>query len=403
MNPPRSSPKAAGRPAFWAGADLITADAVILATGAWNDAWPAQLAAAVPVGPQRGQIIHLDLPGTDTSGWPVITGSGDPYLLAFPPNRIVAGATREDGTGFDYRVTAGGQAGLLTATLARAPGLASATVAETRVGFRPFAPDGLPVLGRAPGLENVWLVTGLGATGLTVGPYAGATAADLACGDPPPLDLTPYDPGRFGALDLRRPVANFRHMCGKSDLIMGRAPTSPVQRAQREARPGIHVIGTPVADLPDPEPIGVNPHRRDEDDPVFEADVPDREALTNNRPGRRPTGRDARDLEPQVFSVPEPLHLLADRSGRLGPLRDRQLNAAQSQMRRPEPRVRVVIRTSRGRHHHHRAVGRPPQRYLFSLRADEPIPMTEPAPGRPAGPARPVSSNSYRLNAAGTK
>ena len=182
-----------------AGADLISADAVVLATGAWNDGWPAQLAAAVPVGPQRGQILHLDLPGADTSGWPVITGSGDPYLLGFPPNRIVAGATREDGTGFDYRVTAAGQEQLLAATLARAPGLGGATVAETRVGFRPFAPDGLPVLGRAPGLDNVWLVTGLGATGLTVGPYAGAIAADLACGEPPDLDLTPYDPGRFRA------------------------------------------------------------------------------------------------------------------------------------------------------------------------------------------------------------
>jgi D-amino-acid dehydrogenase len=180
-----------------AGADLITADAVILATGAWNDAWPAQLAAAVPVGPQRGQILHLDLPGTDTSGWPVITGSGDPYLLGFAPNRVVAGATREDGTGFDYRVTAAGQEELLATTLARAPGLGGATVAETRVGFRPFAPDGLPVLGRAPGLDNVWLVTGLGATGLTVGPYAGAATADLACGDAPALDLSPYDPNRF--------------------------------------------------------------------------------------------------------------------------------------------------------------------------------------------------------------
>lgn len=181
-----------------AGTELLTADAVILATGAWTDGWPAALAAAVPIAPQRGQILHLDLPGTDTSGWPVITGSGDPYLLGFPPNRIVAGATREDGTGFDYRVTAAGQAELLATTLARAPGLAGATVAETRVGFRPFAPDGLPVLGPAPGLDNVWLVTGLGATGLTVGPYAGALAADLACGDRAPLDLGPYDPGRFG-------------------------------------------------------------------------------------------------------------------------------------------------------------------------------------------------------------
>jgi D-amino-acid dehydrogenase len=176
---------------------LLPADAVILATGAWDDAWPASLSSAVPVAPQRGQILHLDLPGTDTSGWPVVTGAGDPYLLGFPPHRVVAGATREDGTGFDYRVTAAGQAGLLATTLARAPGLAGATVAETRVGFRPFAPDGLPVLGRAPGLDNVWLATGLGASGLTLGPYAGAVAAGLACGQAPPLDLSAYDPARF--------------------------------------------------------------------------------------------------------------------------------------------------------------------------------------------------------------
>lgn len=182
-----------------AAADLITADAVILATGAWDDAWAAHLGAKVPVGPQRGQILHLDLPGagTDVARWPVITGSGDPYLLAFPPHRIVAGATREDGTGFDYRVTAGGQAELLAATLTRAPGLAAATVAETRVGFRPFTPDRLPVLGRAPGLDNVWMATGLGATGLTLGPYVGAVAADMSSGEAPPLDMAPYDPARF--------------------------------------------------------------------------------------------------------------------------------------------------------------------------------------------------------------
>lgn len=178
--------------------ELIGADAVILATGAWDDGWAAQLPEPVPMGPQRGQIVHLDLPGVDTSAWPVIMGPGDPYLLAFPPHRVVSGATREDGTGFDYRLTAGGQAELLAATLARAPGLAGATVAEWRVGFRPYAPDRLPVLGPAPGLANVWLANGLGASGLTMGPYAGAAAADLACGDTLPLDVTPYDPARFG-------------------------------------------------------------------------------------------------------------------------------------------------------------------------------------------------------------
>lgn len=175
----------------------IGADAVILATGAWPDAWACLPGQAVAVRPQRGQILHLDLPGSGTANWPVIEGFTDPYLLGFPPHRVVAGATREDGTGFDHRVTAAGQHWLLDRTLARAPGLAEATVAGTRVGFRPVTPDGLPVLGRAPEPDNVWFATGTAAEGLTMGPYLGALAARLVCGEPLPLDGTPYEPTRF--------------------------------------------------------------------------------------------------------------------------------------------------------------------------------------------------------------
>jgi glycine/D-amino acid oxidase-like deaminating enzyme len=42
------------------------------------------------------------------------------------------------------------------------------------------------------------VANGLGASGLTMGPYVGADAADLACGDTLPLDVTRYDPARFG-------------------------------------------------------------------------------------------------------------------------------------------------------------------------------------------------------------
>ncbi len=177
--------------------DQIGADAVILATGAWPGAWAGLPGQAVAVRPQRGQILHLDLPGSGAADWPVIEGFTDPYLLGFPPHRVVAGATREDGTGFDYRVTAAGQHWLLDRALARAPGLAQATVAEPRVGFRPVTPDGLPVLGRAAEPGNVWFATGTAAEGLTMGPYLGALAAGLACGEPLPLDGAPYDPARF--------------------------------------------------------------------------------------------------------------------------------------------------------------------------------------------------------------
>ncbi|MEK8171604.1 FAD-dependent oxidoreductase [Streptomyces sp. M19] len=94
------------------------------------------------------------------------------YLLAFDDSRVVVGATRETGSGFDHRVTAGGLRAVLDAALSVAPGLADATHLETRIGFRPQGPTGAPV-GRPAGVEGLVVLTGLGPTGLTVGPWAG--------------------------------------------------------------------------------------------------------------------------------------------------------------------------------------------------------------------------------------
>ena len=129
--------------------------------------------------------------------WPVIlpAGSGH-YLLAFDDSRVVAGATREPGAGFDYRVTAAGLAEVLAQALAVAPGLDDATYLETRVGFRPAGPDTRPLLGPVAGVPGLFVATGLGAEGLTMGPYAGGIAARAALGLDPGIDLTPFDPLR---------------------------------------------------------------------------------------------------------------------------------------------------------------------------------------------------------------
>jgi D-amino-acid dehydrogenase len=177
--------------------DELPASAVLLAGGAWSSAIADQLGLLVPVHPQRGQILHLELPQTDTTRWPIVVGLHSHYLLTFPTSRVVAGATREDTAGFDYRMTAGGVHEALSEALRVAPGLAPATLREIRIGLRPASPDGLPVLGRVPGLENVYLATGHGATGLQLGPYSGAAVASLALGAPPDLDLAPYSPDRF--------------------------------------------------------------------------------------------------------------------------------------------------------------------------------------------------------------
>ncbi|OYD07123.1 NAD(P)/FAD-dependent oxidoreductase [Paludifilum halophilum] len=177
--------------------EKIEADAVVAASGAWASQMLEPLGVKVPVAPQRGQIMHLQLLGDiDTSRWPVVLPTGSHYMLAFDDSRVVVGATREDDTGFDYRITAGGMAEVLNEALAVAPGLADSTVYETRIGFRPVTRDLLPLLGTAPQLSGLVMATGLGPSGLTMGPYVGSLAASLALGESPALDLAPYDPLR---------------------------------------------------------------------------------------------------------------------------------------------------------------------------------------------------------------
>jgi D-amino-acid dehydrogenase len=177
------------------GGELIEGDAVIAATGAWTRTFLQAPGLAVPVEAQRGQITHISLGEVDTSRWPVVLpGVSGHYLVAFDEGRIVAGATRETGSGFDYRVTPAGLAEILEQALAVAPGLADGTYLETRVGFRPMGPGIRPLLGPVPGLTGLVAATGLGASGLTMGPLAGSLAAQAALGLPPAINLEPFAP-----------------------------------------------------------------------------------------------------------------------------------------------------------------------------------------------------------------
>jgi D-amino-acid dehydrogenase len=175
----------------------IDADTVVISGGAWSRSLVVPLEIELPVHPQRGQLLHLELPGPSTAGWPMVVGFSTSYLLSFPERRIVAGATREAEVGFDYRPTAGGVHAVLGSALRLAPELARATVKEIRVGFRPSSADGKPILGASARYPNVYFVTGHGGYGLEVGPYSGALVADLIMGEAPPIDLGPFGVDRF--------------------------------------------------------------------------------------------------------------------------------------------------------------------------------------------------------------
>jgi D-amino-acid dehydrogenase len=171
----------------------LLADQVIVTAGAWSQELLKPLGVNIKVTPQKAQIVHLELPQTDTSSWPVVMPPTTQYILTFEDGRVVVGATHEDEAGFDNRVTAGGVNEILTKALAVAPGLSESSIIETRVGFRPFTPGFLPVIGALPNHNNVLIANGLGASGLTSGPYLGAELAKLALNKKTEIDSSSYD------------------------------------------------------------------------------------------------------------------------------------------------------------------------------------------------------------------
>jgi D-amino-acid dehydrogenase len=178
---------------------VFEVDDVVVASGAWANELLDPLGVRLAVAPQRGQITQLRLDGVDTSGWPSVHPLSHHYLVAFDDSRVAVGATRETGSGFDPRVTAAGQHQVLDDALRLAPGLADATLIETRVGLRPLADREQPIIGPVPGRTGLHVVTGFGAAGLTIGPLVGDAMARTILGGGSPAEIEHF------AVEPRRP------------------------------------------------------------------------------------------------------------------------------------------------------------------------------------------------------
>ena len=180
-----------------AAGEEYTARSVLIAGGAWSVAFGSQLDVQIPVAPQRGQIIHLRIHGQDSSAWSIVSGLSGHYQVPWPDGRIAVGATRETGSGYAPNATVGGIQEVLHQALRLAPGLRDAAIHEIRVGLRPYTTDHLPLLGAVPGVRGVYLATGHGPTGLTLGPFSGKLVAEQSLDQPLAWDLAPFSVDRF--------------------------------------------------------------------------------------------------------------------------------------------------------------------------------------------------------------
>ena len=70
-------------------------------------------------------------------------------------------------------------------------------VRERWYGWRPMSRDDIPLIGRAPGHQHLWLATGHGMMGVGMSAGTGQLMADLIQGRQPSVDPAPFDPARF--------------------------------------------------------------------------------------------------------------------------------------------------------------------------------------------------------------
>ncbi|WMS42552.1 FAD-dependent oxidoreductase [Acuticoccus sp. MNP-M23] len=83
---------------------------------------------------------------------------------------------------------------------ALSPHLTPEWIIARQACFRPMAADGLPLIGKVPGVADVFVATGHGVWGILNGPATGeAMACLLVDGHSGAVDLAPFDPARLSA------------------------------------------------------------------------------------------------------------------------------------------------------------------------------------------------------------
>ena len=172
--------------------DTIAADHVVLAAGPWTRRLARRLGVDVPTRPVRGQMLAY----RSTAVRHIIWGE-DGYLVPKPGGFLFAGATVED-VGFRLRTTHRGLIQVRRMATATAPALRYPEVASDWAGLRPGSPDGRPIIGHVPGMDNVLVATGHYRNGILLGPITGRLIAQLVTEGKTEMSLEPFSLARFG-------------------------------------------------------------------------------------------------------------------------------------------------------------------------------------------------------------
>jgi D-amino-acid dehydrogenase len=167
----------------------IIGDGYVLALGTGSAAIGRTIGVKVPVYPAKG--YSATFPIKDPSGCPHVGGVDETTLVAWSRlgDRLRMSSTAEF-AGYDRSWTPADFDGVLETGKRLFPNAAEWDKGAFRACLRPMTPDGPPIIGRST-IHNLWLNTGHGHMGWTMGPGSGALLADVVAGRRPEIDLTP--------------------------------------------------------------------------------------------------------------------------------------------------------------------------------------------------------------------
>ncbi len=172
-------------------------DELVLAAGAWSPGILQKLGIALPLQGGKGYSFmsnglknNIKIPAIMLEARATATPMGDGMRFA--------GTLEVAGT--DQSVNMNRVRGIHSAITRYYPELEVDFPEKQTVwaGLRPCSPDGLPYLGRLHGFTNVTVATGHGMMGVSLGPATGKVVADLITNRTPELNISPFDPMRFG-------------------------------------------------------------------------------------------------------------------------------------------------------------------------------------------------------------
>jgi len=173
----------------------VFCEQVVISAGAWSRDLLDGLTEDLPLGTERG--YHVNFKGQQSLlNRPVGWASGGFYMTPMSEGLRVAGTVELGGLSERKNLAA---LNYLARSARRVLSSLPEQPDDTWLGFRPSMPDALPMIGRSVRTPEVIFAFGHQHIGVTLAGITGKIVASIADGAPPPFDISPFSPQRFGA------------------------------------------------------------------------------------------------------------------------------------------------------------------------------------------------------------